>query len=104
MSVFRSGAWQINSVLVNQDQTVLNDEGFRVLEVAEESIAIEPAGLRFKVQQKTSNSAVLESSGRVYFADWVINEDNVRVKFSRPEMEETISISAVLEPSEVMVN
>ena len=104
MSVFRSGVWQINSVLVNQDQTVFNDEGFRELEVAEESIAIQPAGLRFRVQQRTSNSAVLEAQGGVFFADWVVQEDRVELKFSRPEMAETISITASLEPSEVPVS
>ncbi|MEM7453149.1 MAG: hypothetical protein AAF456_02230 [Planctomycetota bacterium] len=96
MSVFRKGRWQIASVLVNSE-TVLNSEGFRQLDVSGDEIAIEPAGFRFKVQQSTPKSAVLELNGRVYFADFSIKEDTIHLKLSRPEMDEKINIEAEFE-------
>ena len=93
MSVLRPGQWQIQSVLVN-DQTVLNNEGFLRLDITPTELAIEPIGFRFRIEQSTAKSAVLESRGRVFFADFVIKDDEIDLKLTRPELTETIRIGA----------
>ena len=93
MSKFRPGLWQIESVLVNE-QTVVNNEGFLRLDVSENDFVIQPLGFRFYVQQQTPQSAVLESGGRVFFADFLVKDDAVHLKLTRPEFDEVIHIGA----------
>lgn len=99
MSAFRSGQWQIQSVLVN-DQTVLNNEGFLNLDIEGDELTINPIGFRFQIKQETTDGAVLESKGRVFFADIIIDEDTIDLKLTRPDFDETIRIGAeyVAEP------
>ena len=93
MTTLRKGQWQIQSVLVN-DQTVLNNEGFLRLEISNDELVIQPIGFRFNIQQSTARSAVLESGGRVFFADFVENDKAIELRLTRPEFEETINIGA----------
>ena len=93
MSAFRQGKWRIQSVIVNSE-TVVNNEGFLRLEVEGIELAIQPAGFRFKIQQSTARSAVLESRGQVYFADFNCEDDVLQLNLSRPGLSETIQITA----------
>ena len=93
MHTLRPGLWQIESVLVNE-QTVINDEGFLRLDVTENDFVIQPIGLRFNFQQLTPRSAILESGGRAFLADFLVNENAIHLKLTRPEIDETIHIGA----------
>ena len=93
MTTLRPGLWQIESVLVNE-QTVLNDEGFLRLDVTENDFVIQPIGFRFNIQQLSTRSAVLESGGRVFFADFFVDENAIHLKLTRPDVDETIHIGA----------
>jgi len=93
MSALRAGKWQIQAVLVN-DQTVLNNDGFRHLEITTSEFVVQPIGFRFAIQQSTPRSAVLESRGQIYFADFSLQGDAIDLKLSRPNFAETIRIEA----------
>ena len=95
MSSFPHGEWRIDGVLINQE-TVMNDEGFRFLQIADEDLAIQPAGLTFAVKQSTQSSAVLESRGQVFFAEFKVNADRMTIELTRPKFKETIQIEAEL--------
>ena len=93
MSVFREGTWHIETVLVNKE-TVMNNEGFTGLEVSDNEIVIQPVGMRFKVEQETMHSAIMESRGQVYFADWTVDNTAIELVISRPDVKDTITFSA----------
>lgn len=95
MVAFRQGEWAILSVEVDET-SVFDQQGFQRMELMGDELTIRPSGLKFKVQQSTSRSAVLESHGQVFFADYLTtNDDNqLSLKLSRPQFSETIRICA----------
>ena len=97
MFPIRKGAWTIRSVHVNSQPT-MEENGFHKLYVSNNEIQIEPAGISFAVNQATSKSAVLESRSQIFFADFVVNHDDLIIKLSRPSFAEKISIRATFEP------
>jgi hypothetical protein len=95
MSAFRQGEWAILSVEVDTDK-VLDQEQYQRLEIDGDQLTIQPSGMKFKVQQSTSRSAVLESRGQVFFADFVAQEqDQMCLELSRPQFSERIRINAM---------
>ena len=102
MSIFKEGIWQIEAVLVNK-ATVLNNEGFIYFEYQNGALIIQPAGMRFEFEPETMHSAVLNSNGQTYFADWTVDEDKIELILSRPQVKDTISIYAKLEPAHAQV-
>lgn len=93
MSAFQNGKWKIQSVLVN-DQTVLNNEGFISLDVLGDELVINPIGFRFQIQKRTPSGLLLESSGRVFYADVLVDNRVLELKLTRPDFDETIQIGA----------
>ena len=68
MSSIPKGDWAIESVFINED-TVLNCDTIRGLEILADEWVIRPVGQRFRIRQAGSDSAVLESDGEAYYAD-----------------------------------
>ncbi len=93
MSTFSEGTWHIETVLVNKE-TVMNNEGFTGLEVSKDEIVIQPVGMRFNVEQETMHSAILESRGQIYYADWSVDGPTIELVVSRPDVRDTITFSA----------
>ena len=88
------GEWEIVSILVNRE-TVLNDDGFRSVEIADDELIIQPSGMSFKVKQSTSENAVLESRGQVFYADFSFSQGMMIVELTRPKLKESVRIEAV---------
>jgi len=93
------GNWEIECVIVNRT-TVMNNEGIRALEILKDQWVIQPSGQRFQVRQLTNKSnglksAVLESNGETYYADFKVNGNSLQLAMSRPNIKETIHIEAV---------
>ena len=102
MNFIPNGDWAIDCVLVN-DETVLNNEGMRALEIEVRDWVIQPSGQRFKVTQLTSNSAVLDSNGETYYAIFEVNGSNLDLQLSRPNLKEKIRIKAEAITADVFV-
>ena len=102
MSSIPIGDWAIKCVLVN-DETVMNNEGMRALEILDREWVIQPAGQRFKILQLTSKSAVLESEGGTYYADFQIDANKLSLQLSRPNFKEKIRIAAKAITADVYV-
>lgn len=94
MKSIPKGNWQIDCVLLNET-TVMNNDGMRGLEILEDEWVIQPSNQRFRIRQATDNSAVLESNGQVFYADFEINGGQLELKLSRPNLKETIKIEAI---------
>ena len=94
MSSIPTGNWQIECILIN-DETVMNYESIRGLEILKDEWVIQPSGQRFRIRQSAGNTAVLESNGQVYFADFEVDGCSLKLKMSRQNVKETIGIDAV---------
>ena len=95
MSFFPNGEWRIKGVLINQE-TVLNNEGFQFLQIQDDDLVILPADIHFQVKQSRPSSAVLESRGQVYFAEFAAVGKRFALELSRPKFREKIQIEAEL--------
>ena len=93
MSSIATGNWAIECVLIN-DQTVVNNDGMRSLEVKDREWVIQPAGQHFKVCQITSKSAVLESNGETYYVDFQVEGSLLKLELSRQNVNETVTLEA----------
>lgn len=94
------GDWAIQCVLIN-DQTVMNHDGIRALEVLDGEWRLQPSAQQFFVTQMTSKSAVLESEGVTYYADFEIDGGQLNLHLSRPNLKEKISLEAKAIASDV---
>ncbi len=94
MNSIPKGNWYIDCVILN-DVTVMNNEGMRGLEILDDEWVIQPSNQRFRIRQSTDNLAVLESNGKVFYADFKVNGSKLELKLSRPNLKETIKIEAV---------
>jgi hypothetical protein len=92
---FPKGVWCVNAVLINQ-KTVMNNEGFRFLNVTDEEFSIEPVGIKFRVRQKTEDRAVLESNHELFYADFSYSQELFRIELTRPDCQESILFEAEL--------
>ena len=102
MSSIPNGDWAIECILVN-DETVMNNGGMRALEILENEWVIQPAGQRFKIIQLTPKSAVLESEGGTYYADFQVDANKLSLQLSRPNVKEKIKIAAEAITADVYV-
>ena len=102
MTCIPHGDWAINCILINET-TVMNDDAIRGLEISESEWVLKPIGQRFKVVQSTSNSAVLESKGETYYADFQASGGSLVLQMSRPNFKERIRIEAVAVTADVFV-
>ena len=95
MVAIPKGDWSILSITVD-DQSVQNKEGFEMIELSDDVITIHPSGMTFNVQQATEHSAVLESQGQVFFADYKTSDQDkqLNLRLTRPRFAETIDIQA----------
>jgi hypothetical protein len=93
MSSIPNGDWAIQCVLLN-DQTVVNSDSIRALEILDLEWVIQPAGQRFKVRQLTSKSAVLESNGQTYYAEFQVDGSQLNLQLSRQNVKETLTVEA----------
>lgn len=99
MNSIPNGNWDIECVLIN-NRTVLNDDAIRCLEIYDDEWVIQPAKQRFRVRQTSTKSnglmsAVLESKGDVYFADFKVKGSNLTLSMSRPNIKEVITFEAI---------
>jgi len=94
MNSIPKGNWQIDCVILNE-VTVVNNDGMRGLEILEDEWVIQPSNQRFRIRQTTNDSAILESNGQVFRADFEINGSKLGLKLSRPNLKETIKIEAI---------
>ena len=94
MFLVSPGQWKIRSVTVNSEPA-LEDNGFHELYFDEKVLRIEPAGISLNVNQATARSAVLESRSQVFYADFSTRGDELIVRLSRPQFDETVFITAV---------
>ena len=92
---FPKGVWCVNAVLINQ-KTVMNNEGFRFLNVTDDEISIEPVGIKFRVRQKTEGKAVLESNHELFYADFSYSQAFFTIELTRPNCQESILFEAEL--------
>jgi hypothetical protein len=97
------GDWMIQSVLIN-DTTVMNHDGIRALEILDGEWRLQPATQKFNVTQLTSKSAVLESNGVTYHADFAIEGTHMSMQLSRPNLKERISLEAESITANALVN
>ena len=102
MSSIPKGEWAIESIIVNR-QTVVNNDGMRALQILDDEWVIQPAGQRFRIRQSTSKTAVLESNGEVFYADYKVNGSDLNVTLARKNRNETVSIEAVAITADVFV-
>ena len=93
MSSIAKGDWAIECVLIN-DQTVMNNDSIRALEVLDREWVIQPAGQRFKIYQLTSKSAILESNGETFYADFEVDGSLLKLQLSRQNVRETVTMEA----------
>lgn len=96
------GNWHIESVVVN-DTTVVNNDGIQGLEILEDEWVIQPLDQRFRLDAVKEDSVVLDSNGQVYFAKFDIIGDRLKLKMSRPKINETITIDAVALTADVYI-
>ena len=99
MSSIPKGFWDIESVIIN-NRTVLNDDSIRCLEIHDDEWVIQPARQRFRVRQTSTKSnglrsAVLESKGEVYFADFKVSGSNLVLTMSRQNVKEVVTFECV---------
>jgi len=94
MNSIPQGNWHIESVIVN-GTTVVNNEGLRGLEVLKDEWVIQPSNQRFQIDDVQNGTAVLNSEGQAYYADFEVNGDRLSLKMSRPKIKETITIDAI---------
>jgi hypothetical protein len=100
MSTFPQGGWQIEGVLIN-GETVLNDEGYRFIELVDNTLTILPVEMRFVVKQSQRSSAVLESQGQTFFAEIEQADGSLTIEISRPKYKDRIRIEATVVSSPV---
>ena len=95
MVAIPNGDWAILSIAVD-NQSVHSSEGFERIEMSETGMTIRPSGMTFTVQQATKDSAVLESQGQVFFADFKTSQQDqqLNLRLTRPQFAETIDIQA----------
>jgi len=101
MRVFPNGHWRINSILIDRE-TVINNEGFRSLEITDDEIVIQPAGTSFSISQATPETAVLESCGQRFYGNFVCDGDTLMIDLTRQKFKEAIQIEAELVTSKVL--
>ena len=95
------GVWCINAVLINH-KTVMNNEGFRFLNVMDEELSIEPVGIKFRFKQKTVGRAVLESNGEVFYANISQSTECCAIELTRPNCQESFLLEAeMVAPAEL---
>ena len=94
MNSIPKGNWHIECVIVN-GTTVMNNEGIRGLEIFDDQWVIQPSNQQFEIRQATADSAVLESNGEVYYADFKVSGSRLSIKMSRPNIKETVTMEAV---------
>ncbi len=102
MSSIPTGDWAIECILVNHE-TVMNNEGMRALEIREDEWVIQPAGQRFRIRQSTSKTALLESNGEIFYADFEAEGCELKLTLAREDRNETVSIEAVAITADVFV-
>jgi hypothetical protein len=90
---FPKGVWCVNALLINQ-KTVMNNEGFRFLNVTDDEISVEPVGIKFRVKQKTAGKAVLESNHELFYADFSHSHELFTIELTRPNCQESILFEA----------
>lgn len=92
------GEWSILSINVDS-QSVHNSEGFERIEMSDNVMTIRPAGMKFTVQHVTERTAVLESQGQVFFADYKTSrqDQQLNLRLTRPQFAETIDIRAQIQ-------
>lgn len=93
MNSIATGDWAIECILIN-DQTVINSDGMRALEVRDHEWLIQPGGQRFVVCKKTADTAVLESEGETYYADFHVDASKLKLRLSRQNVKETVTFDA----------
>ena len=96
------GEWSILSINVD-NQSVHNSEGFERIEMSDNVMTIRPAGMKFTVQHVTERTAVLESQGQVFFADYKTSrqDQQLNLRLTRPQFAETIDIRAQIQDWEI---
>lgn len=103
MNSIATGDWAIECVLIN-DQTVINSDSLRTLKVYEREWVLLPAGQAFKVCRSTMNSAVLESNGETYYADFEVEGSCLTLKLSRQNVKETLTFEAIAINADVFIS
>ena len=95
MQVFPSGRWRIEMILIDR-KTILNNEGFRDILITENELQILPAGMSFSVKQASESTAILQSRGQDFYAQYRLENDVLEIELSRSKFNETILIEAIL--------
>ena len=90
-----TGVWCVNAVLINH-KTVMNNEGFRFLNVTDDEMSIEPAGIKFQFTQKNDAGAVLESDGELFYARFSQSQECCAIELTRPGFQELLLFEAEL--------
>lgn len=103
MSPIPNGDWSIDCVLINET-TVMNNDSIRALEINQHQWVLQPSGQRFKVLHMTSNSAVLESQGETYHANFEVRANRLSLQMSRANIKEMLRIEAEAITADVFVN
>ena len=103
MRVFSNGNWDVKSILINEE-TVMNNEGFQTLKITDDEFEILPIGFRFRIRQSTSKTAVLESRGQVFYANFSLDRTVLTIELARPKFKETIRLEAELVTATVEAN
>jgi len=103
MSSIPVGSWAIKRIFIN-DEMVLESEGVRAIQIFDRKWVLQPAGQLFKITQLTTNSAVLESNGETFYAEFKIDSNLLDLQLSRANRKEVIRISAEAITADVFVD
>lgn len=103
MNSIPTGKWAIESVLINEE-TVMNYDSVRSLHIQKDEWVLQPVGQRFRVRQSSGNSAILESQGDVYYAEYEVSGSDLLLRLSREKVKETLTIEAIAITADVFVN
>ena len=93
MNPIKTGEWRVRLVEVNS-RPAGETEKFQTLITTADEIRLEPAGIKFSIQQSTARSAVLESRSQIFFADFSSRGDRLLLNLTRPAFSEKISLLA----------
>lgn len=93
MSPLPTGNWLIESVIVNSE-TIVDDNEFVELHVREDELLIQPVGIRFLIAEENDEGLMLVSNGQMYRAQHHRDDRDFVITMKRPEISDTIKIHA----------
>lgn len=103
MSSIPVGTWAVERLFINGEM-VVNNESVRAIQIFDREWVLQPTGQRFKLTQLTANSAVLESNGETFYAEFEIDGNLLDLQLSRANRKEVIRISAEAITADVFVD